>query len=82
MINRPPALEGEAEDNAHDGGHGCEEERLEPQQQLRELGAAGARGAAWTAGQSHPGTVSYFSNSSYALNDVIYTAPCFFLLQL
>ncbi len=63
MVNQPPALEGEAEDDTHDGGHGCEEERLEPQQQLRELGTAGARGAACTAGargaactagQSHP----------------------------
>jgi hypothetical protein len=60
MVNRPPALEGEAEDNTQDGGHGCKEERLEPQQQLRELWTAGARGAAWTAGQSHPGTISYF----------------------
>ncbi len=59
MVNRPPALEGEAEDNTQDGGRGCEEERLEPQQQLGELGTAGARGAACTAGQSHPGTISY-----------------------
>jgi hypothetical protein len=57
MVNRPPALEGEAEDDTHDSGHGCEEERLEPQQQLRELGTAGARGAAWAAGQPHPGTM-------------------------